>query len=62
LSPVDFRRGDVAAVILATLVETALDPQRLEVEITEGVLFEDFAPALAILRWIKGLGLRIAMR
>jgi EAL domain-containing protein (putative c-di-GMP-specific phosphodiesterase class I) len=31
----------VAATILATLMETGLDPQRLEVEITEGVLFEN---------------------
>jgi EAL domain-containing protein (putative c-di-GMP-specific phosphodiesterase class I) len=61
LSPVDFRRGDVAATILATLLETGLDPQRLEVEITEGVLFEDFERALAILRRIKSLGVRIAM-
>jgi diguanylate cyclase (GGDEF)-like protein len=61
LSPVDFRRGDVAATILATLSETGLDPQRLEVEITEGVLFEDCERALAILRRIKGLGVRIAM-
>ena len=48
-------------MILATLVETGLDPQRLEVEITEGVLFEDPERALAILRRIKGLGVRIAM-
>ena len=61
LSPVDFRRGDVASMILATLLETGLDPQRLEVEITEGVLFEDFDRALAILRRIKSLGVRIAM-
>jgi diguanylate cyclase len=61
LSPVDFRRGDVAALILSTLLETGLDPQRLEVEITEGVLFEDFDRALAILRRIKGFGVRIAM-
>ena len=61
LSPADFRRGDVAATILATLAETGLDPQRLEVEITEGVLFEDRERALAVLRRIKGLGVRIAM-
>ena len=42
-------------------METGLDPQRLEVEITEGMLFEDFERALAILRRIKGLGVRIAM-
>jgi diguanylate cyclase (GGDEF)-like protein len=61
LSPLDFRRGDMAATILATLVETGLNPQRLEVEITEGVLFEDPERALAVLRRIKGLGVRIAM-
>ena len=61
LSPVDFRRGDVPAMILSTLLETSLDPQRLEVEITEGVLFEDFERALSILRRIKNLGVRIAM-
>jgi len=46
----------VAATILATLTETGLDPQRLEVEITEGVLLENCGRALAILRRIKGLG------
>ena len=48
-------------MILSTLLETGLDPQRLEVEITEGVLFEDFERALSILRRIKNLGVRIAM-
>ena len=61
LSPVDFRRGDVPAMILSILLETGLDPQRLEIEITEGVLFEDFERALSILRRIKHLGVRIAM-
>lgn len=61
LSPVDFRRADVPAMILSILLETGLDPQRLEVEITEGVLFEDFERALSILRRIKNLGVRIAM-
>jgi diguanylate cyclase len=61
LSPVDFRRGDIAAMILSVLLETGLSPQRLEIEITEGVLFEDFDRAIAILRKIKNLGVRIAM-
>ncbi|MDI1266987.1 MAG: EAL domain-containing protein [bacterium] len=61
LSPVDFRRSDVAAMILSVLLETGLDPQRLEIEITEGVLFEDFDRALSILRRIKNLGVRVAM-
>jgi diguanylate cyclase (GGDEF)-like protein len=61
LSPVDFRRGDIAGMILAVLLETGLNPQRLEVEITEGILFEDFERAIATLRKIKNLGVRIAM-
>ena len=61
LSPVDFRRGDIPAMILSILLETGLHPQRLEIEITEGVLFEDFDRAISILRKIKNLGVRIAM-
>jgi diguanylate cyclase len=61
LSPIDFRRGDVPAMILSVLLETGLSPQRLEIEITEGVLIDDFDRAIAILRKIKNLGVRVAM-
>jgi diguanylate cyclase (GGDEF)-like protein len=61
LSPIDFRRGDVAAMILSVLLETGLSPQRLEIEITEGVLIDDFERSIAILRKIKGLGVRVAI-
>ncbi|MDF3813806.1 MULTISPECIES: EAL domain-containing protein [Rhodopseudomonas] len=60
-SPLDFRRTDVPALILAVLFETGLAPARLEVEITEGVLIDDFAGAVAILRRIQNLGVRVAM-
>jgi EAL domain-containing protein (putative c-di-GMP-specific phosphodiesterase class I) len=43
------------------LLETGLAPTRLELEITEGVLVEDFARGLSILRRLKALGVRIAM-
>jgi diguanylate cyclase len=61
LSPVDFRRGDVVSMILGVLLETGLNPKRLEIEITEGVLIEDFDRAISILRKIKNLGVQIAM-
>jgi len=61
LSPVDFRRGDLPAMILAVLAQTGLSPSRLEIEITEGVLIEDISRAIATLRQIKNLGVRIAM-
>ena len=42
-------------------METGLAPNRLELEITEGVLIGDFSRAVSILRRLKTLGVRIAM-
>ncbi|WP_441234398.1 putative bifunctional diguanylate cyclase/phosphodiesterase [Bradyrhizobium sp. 930_D9_N1_4] len=61
LSPVQFQAGDLERSIHQILLETALAPTRLEVEITEGVLIGDFARALTLLRRLKALGIRIAM-
>jgi len=61
LSPVQFRHGDLAGLVHAVLLETGLSPSRLELEITEGVLIGDFSRAIAILRRLKALGVRIAM-
>ena len=61
LSPVQFRHSDLVGLVLAILMETGLPPHRLELEITEGVLINDHIGALAILRRIKALGVRIAM-
>jgi EAL domain-containing protein (putative c-di-GMP-specific phosphodiesterase class I) len=43
------------------LLESGLAPQRLELEITEGVLINDSSRALSILRRLKALGVKIAM-
>jgi diguanylate cyclase len=43
------------------LLETGLPPRRLELEITETALVRDFTRALAMLRQIKAIGVRIAM-
>ena len=61
LSPVQFLHGDLAGLVHSTLLETGLAPTRLELEITEGVLVEDFARGVSILRRLKTLGVRIAM-
>jgi diguanylate cyclase (GGDEF)-like protein/PAS domain S-box-containing protein len=60
LSPVQFH-GDLPRLVHAVLLETGLPPARLELEITEGVLIDDFARAVATLRRLKALGARIAM-
>jgi diguanylate cyclase (GGDEF)-like protein/PAS domain S-box-containing protein len=61
LSPIQFRHGDLAGLVHSVLLETGLAPARLELEITEGVLVEDFGRGVSILRRLKTLGVRIAM-
>ena len=61
LSPVQFRYSDLPAQVHQVLLETGLSPARLELEITEGVLIDDFNRAVSILRRLKALGVRIAM-
>jgi len=61
LSPAQFMHGDVVSLVHAILLETGLAPDRLELEITEGVLIEDFDRGLALLRRLKALGVRISM-
>lgn len=61
LSPVQFRDRDLAGLVHSILLETGLPPRRLELEITEGVLIDDSARALAVLRRLKALGVRVAL-
>jgi diguanylate cyclase (GGDEF)-like protein/PAS domain S-box-containing protein len=61
LSPVQFRHGDLAGLVHSILLETGLKPQRLELEITESALIGDFSRAIAILRRLKAIGVKIAM-
>ena len=61
LSPVQFRYGDLPHLVHSILLESGLQPARLELEITEGVLINDSSRALSILRRLKALGVKIAM-
>jgi predicted signal transduction protein with EAL and GGDEF domain len=61
VSAVQFRRGDLQSLVHAVLIETGLAPERLELEITEGVLIENLSRAAAVLRNLKALGIRIAL-
>jgi diguanylate cyclase (GGDEF)-like protein len=61
LSPVQFRFGDLPTLVHTVLLETGLAASRLELEITEGVLIHNPSRALAILRRIKALGVKVAM-
>ena len=61
LSPLQLHQPNLVALVDSVLEETGLVPHRLELEITEGALFHDQKRALAILRELKALGVRIAM-
>lgn len=61
VSPVQFHHGDLPSLVHSILLETGLAPSRLELEITEGVLINDFSRAVSILCQLKALGVQIAL-
>src|SRR3984893_5058227 len=61
VSAVQIHNANFAQVVHEILVETGLAPGQLELEITETALVRDLNRALATLRRIKMLGVRIAM-
>jgi EAL domain-containing protein (putative c-di-GMP-specific phosphodiesterase class I) len=58
---VQFRSGDLPELVHLALLESGLPAHRLELEVTEGALIDDFSRALSTLRRLKSLGVRIAM-
>ena len=61
VSSYQFRDGQLVDVVKAALSASNLDPQRLELEITESVLLADSETTLDTLHRIRKLGVRIAM-
>jgi diguanylate cyclase (GGDEF)-like protein/PAS domain S-box-containing protein len=61
LSPNQFATGDLVDQVRAALDASGLEPSRLELEITEGLLLSDTAGTLEQLQALKALGVRIAM-
>jgi EAL domain-containing protein (putative c-di-GMP-specific phosphodiesterase class I) len=61
LSPVQFKSGDLLQSVIKALAISGLAPRRLELEITETVLFEDSADNFDKLHSLRLLGVRIAL-
>jgi len=61
VSPLQFRRADFFDVVQRTLSETAFDPSRLEIELTESVLLGNVDTAEAGMLRLKALGVRLAL-
>jgi diguanylate cyclase (GGDEF)-like protein/PAS domain S-box-containing protein len=61
VSAVQLHNANFARLLHEVLLSTGLAPKRLEIEITETALIRDLNRALATLRQVKALGVRIAM-
>jgi diguanylate cyclase (GGDEF)-like protein/PAS domain S-box-containing protein len=61
ISPVQFKKGNLFDIILCSLVETGLAPERLELEITETSLLENRQAHLATIRQLRNLGVSLAL-
>ncbi|MBM1172790.1 putative bifunctional diguanylate cyclase/phosphodiesterase [Microvirga arabica] len=61
LSPVQFRIDGFAERVMEVVRETGVDPRRIELEITEGVLLDDGGQTAQTLRKLRAAGFRIAL-
>jgi EAL domain-containing protein (putative c-di-GMP-specific phosphodiesterase class I) len=61
LSPVQFRQGDIVAVVKAALSASGLDPKRLELEVTESLWLKNTDAVLEQLAQLRKLGISIAL-
>ena len=61
VSAVEFRARDFLSGIRAVLIATGLDPQDLELELTEGVLMQDAESAVVTLLALKAMGVKLAV-
>ena len=61
ISPNQFADGRLIATVTSALAQSGLPADRLELEITEGILLEDTEAVSATLRDIRTLGVRVSM-
>ncbi len=61
VSSVQFQRGNVVATIMNALGSGGISPERVEIEITESVFFDNSTANLDALRQLHALGLKIAL-
>uniref|UniRef100_A0A973WXI9 EAL domain-containing protein n=2 Tax=Bradyrhizobium quebecense TaxID=2748629 RepID=A0A973WXI9_9BRAD len=61
LSPLQFRTGNLLALVTDALRQSGLPARRLELEITETLLLEKSSQVLATLHALRALGVRMSM-
>jgi EAL domain-containing protein (putative c-di-GMP-specific phosphodiesterase class I) len=61
VSAIQFKGSNLVATIVSALRQSGLDPRRLELEITESVMLDAGDKALAMLRDLREIGVRVAL-
>jgi diguanylate cyclase (GGDEF)-like protein len=61
LSPAQFRDQDLLDFIRGALVRSGLDPQRLDLEVTEGLLLEDIGSIVVTMQALRSMGIRMVL-
>ena len=61
LSPSQVKDPALPAIVTGALASSGIDPDRLELEITEAVFLADAGPTAAMLERLKALGVRLAL-
>ena len=61
VSAIQFDSPNFVATVMSALAESGLDPRRLELEITESVMLDAKGTALAMLRSLREIGVRVAL-
>lgn len=61
LSNDQFRERDVTKMITSTLEDAGVDPQQLEIELTEGIVMQNVDLAIKKLNVLRALGVRISI-
>jgi diguanylate cyclase (GGDEF)-like protein/PAS domain S-box-containing protein len=61
LSALQFKRGDIEESVTKALEESRLDPELLELELTESILIQDTENVLATVMRLKHMGVRLSI-
>ena len=61
LSPTQFRGGKLLETVVSALAQSQLQPERLELEITEGALLDNTDTTLELLNRVRALGVAVSM-
>jgi EAL domain-containing protein (putative c-di-GMP-specific phosphodiesterase class I) len=61
VSPVQFYKTDIVATVRSLLAEMELEPNWLELELTEGAIMGDGDESLLVLRQLRDLGVELAI-